>query len=223
MKHRLAKIKKVLIFFSFVIGLSSCYVHVKTSCRFGSTYKPSEYTFNIDSTYLKTCGVEKVNLWIEKGAPMVDKWIEDSVVYCRFYLRPKSVTFPILPIVYAIELDKKNSLYEITIGLHDIKLQYKTLDSISYKFYENSGELLSRGKFDYKNGGLNYDSLLVNPGYNIYMPYVIEMNPRIKQSDSIIYGDIKLFLTDINDRPTTWSDTKIKFEYSKSNRIVGFF
>lgn len=219
MNVNLDNIKSLLIFCFLISGMTGCYVYERTSSRFGSTYTPEQYQFSVDSLYLEAHGEKWAKWRIENGT--ADDWIVDSITYCNFYLRQGKIKIPIVPFIFGLRFNRKNSSHNLTISLHDIKLRHKTLDSISYKFYDNSQYMFSEGGFSYYGKkGLNTDSLLINPSYNKYMPNVIDMNPKLEPTDSIIYGDIELFFTDINDSLVIWAEQKIEFRYSKLSRLT---
>lgn len=202
-----------------IFGITTCYVYENTSSRIGSTYTPEQYQFKIDSLYLKEYGIKLANWRINNGT--ADDWIVDSITYCTFYLRQEEFKIPIVPFIFGLRFNRKNSSYNLTISLHDVKLRYKTLDSISYKFYNTSQLVFSEGGFSYRGKkGLNTDSLYVNPAFHKYMPNIIDMNPKLEPTDSVVYGDINLYFTDINDRLAVWSEQKIEFSYSKLRRLT---
>ncbi len=215
MPIRFRKINKLFVGCFLCLTLNACGVYEKIATWEAVTYAPEQYHFAIDSTFIEKYGREQAQWRIEIGE--ADQWITDSVVYCFFYLEQEQRKLPLVPYCFSLQRNKKQGMYKIDTYIADVKKQYKTLDSIIYKLYNRSGQLLAEGGFSYSGkAGLNADSLLEKPDYMKYMPYGINIAPDLNATDTLIYGDIALFFTDKHRHTALWSTQNIAFKYHQT-------
>lgn len=204
-----------VILFLFTILLSSCTLECYQSWS-GSTYKPVEHKFHIDSVYLAKYGLTSANQRINIGT--ADSWIVDSIPFFHFSIEKKHSNIPIIPIFFVIDHQRKKAKSNLEVIVHNNKNLFQSLDSIYYCITDSSTSVRKAGKFIFgKDFFLN--KYQYTPTYQ--SSYLIEES---FQKNDVIIGDFELFCTDTNSKMINFSVKKLKFKnFTRSNYFYTVF